>query len=57
MGNCVTDWVFRRQKFCCCLPVRWGVAVLSFLMILVAGLLMVILWFEVASELLCFEKK
>ncbi|KAH8118968.1 hypothetical protein DFH11DRAFT_1562213 [Phellopilus nigrolimitatus] len=50
MANCVTDWIFRRQRFCCCLPVRLGVGVLSFLTILLAGLLMVILWFEVATN-------
>lgn len=50
MGNRVTDWVFRRQKFCCCLPARLGAAVLSFLSIVLGGLLMVIIWYEVATN-------
>ncbi|KLO15386.1 hypothetical protein SCHPADRAFT_849577 [Schizopora paradoxa] len=50
MGNCVTNWIFRRQKFCCCLPARLGAAVLSFLSILFGGLLMIIIWYEVATN-------
>ncbi|EJD02687.1 uncharacterized protein FOMMEDRAFT_140590 [Fomitiporia mediterranea MF3/22] len=50
MGNCVTDWVFRRQRFCCCLPARLGAALLALLTLLLSGLLMVILWFEVATN-------
>ena len=49
MGNCVVDWIFRRQKFCCCLPVRLGAALLSLLSLLLVGVLTVIIWFEVAS--------
>lgn len=48
-GRAVTNWVFKRQKFCCCLPVRFGAGIMSFLTLLFAGLLAVILWFEVAS--------
>ena len=54
MGNCVTDWVFRRQRFCCCLPARLGAGLLALLTLLVSGLLAVILWFEVDSMCLIF---
>ncbi|TDL24313.1 hypothetical protein BD410DRAFT_820447 [Rickenella mellea] len=50
MGNPVTRWVFRRQKFCCCLPVRMGVIAMSALSVLLAGFFAVILWFEVATQ-------
>ena len=53
MGNAVADWVFRRQKFCCCLPVRMGVIVMSFITTLLSGLLMIVLWYELAGE--CYE--
>ena len=52
MGNCVTDWIFRRQRFCCCLPARLGAGLLALLTLLVSVLLMIILWYEVAST--CF---
>ncbi|KAL5507573.1 hypothetical protein ACEPAH_7029 [Sanghuangporus vaninii] len=57
MGNCVTDWVFRRQRFCCCLPARFGAAVLALLTLLVSGLLAVILWFEVATNYFMSNKE
>ncbi|KAI5118874.1 hypothetical protein M0805_003549 [Coniferiporia weirii] len=50
MGNCVTDWIFRRQRFCCCLPARLGAVLLSLFTILLGGLLMVIIWFEVSTN-------
>jgi len=50
VANAVTNWVFRRQRFCCCLPARLGAGLLSLLTMLLAGLLMVILWFEVATN-------
>ncbi|KAF8906480.1 hypothetical protein CPB84DRAFT_1704679 [Gymnopilus junonius] len=37
------------STFCCCLPVRLGVVSMSILGCLVAGLLTVVLWFEVSS--------
>ncbi|KAF4621410.1 hypothetical protein D9613_000733 [Agrocybe pediades] len=39
-----------RSTFCCCLPVRLGVIAMSVLGLLVAGLLTVVLWFEIASS-------
>lgn len=40
---------FGGTTFCCCLPVRLGVIVMSSLGCLVAGILMILLWFELAS--------
>jgi len=37
------------KTFCCCLPVRIGVLIMSLLGILFGGVLSVVLWFEVAS--------
>jgi hypothetical protein len=42
-------WYFLSKTFCCCLPVRAGVIVMSFLSILVAGILSLLIWYEVAS--------
>lgn len=38
------------KTFCCCLPVRMGVIIMSVLGILFGGVLSIILWYEVASE-------
>ncbi|KAF5317088.1 hypothetical protein D9611_003834 [Ephemerocybe angulata] len=43
------DWIFGGKVFCCCLPVRFGVISMSALGILVAGLLSIVLWFEVSA--------
>ncbi|KAF9012388.1 hypothetical protein BDQ17DRAFT_1343794 [Cyathus striatus] len=43
------DLFFGGTTFCCCLPVRMGVISMSILGILVAGVLSLILWFEVAT--------
>jgi len=40
---------FGGTKFCCCLPVRIGVIIMTVLGILFAGLLSILLWFEVAT--------
>lgn len=40
---------FGGTKFCCCLPVRVGVIIMTVLGMLFAGLLSILLWFEVAS--------
>ncbi|KAF8070510.1 hypothetical protein FPV67DRAFT_1487667 [Lyophyllum atratum] len=37
------------KTFCCCLPVRMGVIIMSLLGILFGGVLSIVLWFEVAS--------
>lgn len=42
---------FGGTTFCCCLPVRLGVIVMSSLGCLVAGILMIILWFELSGAL------
>lgn len=44
------ELVFGGRHFCCCIPTRFGVVVGSCLQFLVAGVLAVILWFEVHSE-------
>ncbi|KAJ7647264.1 hypothetical protein FB45DRAFT_892900 [Roridomyces roridus] len=41
---------FGGTKFCCCLPVRVGVIIMSILGMLFAGLLSILLWFEVDSS-------
>ncbi|ETW80729.1 hypothetical protein HETIRDRAFT_101844 [Heterobasidion irregulare TC 32-1] len=46
----VRRWVFERHRFCCCLPVRVGVIVMSLANLLVSGLLSVICWWEVAAN-------
>ncbi|KAI0314091.1 hypothetical protein OF83DRAFT_1248303 [Amylostereum chailletii] len=43
------DWVFKRPKFCCCLPVRICVIITSLLGLVLASFLAIILWYEVAS--------
>ncbi|KAF5321103.1 hypothetical protein D9619_001743 [Psilocybe cf. subviscida] len=40
---------FGGNTFCCCLPVRLGMIVLTTLTCLIAGLLSIIIWFEVSS--------
>lgn len=45
----VRELIFHGKTFCCCLPVRIGVLVLSLLGVLFAGLLSIVLWFEVAN--------
>ncbi|KAJ7770168.1 hypothetical protein DFH07DRAFT_805963 [Mycena maculata] len=40
---------FGGEKFCCCIRVRIGVIIMSVLGMLFAGLLAILLWFEVAS--------
>ncbi len=47
------DLFFGGTTFCCCLPVRVGVLIMSFLGMLLSGILSIILWFEVASEQHC----
>ncbi|THH15467.1 hypothetical protein EW146_g5014, partial [Bondarzewia mesenterica] len=42
-------WFFERHRFCCCLPVRAGVIIMSFLNLVVSALLSIIVWYEVAS--------
>lgn len=37
------------KTFCCCLPVRMGVIIMSFLGIIFGGVLSIVLWFEVSS--------
>ncbi|KAF9465082.1 hypothetical protein BDZ94DRAFT_1255258 [Collybia nuda] len=37
------------KTFCCCLPVRMGVVIMSLLGILFGGTLSIVLWYEVAS--------
>ncbi|KAI0035553.1 hypothetical protein K488DRAFT_27857, partial [Vararia minispora EC-137] len=41
--------IFQRPKFCCCLPVRVCVIITSLFILILASLLSLILWFEVAS--------
>ncbi|KAI0300984.1 hypothetical protein B0F90DRAFT_1574850, partial [Multifurca ochricompacta] len=41
--------IFQRPRFCCCLPVRACVIIMSLLGLLLSGILSIILWFEVAS--------
>ncbi|EAU91782.1 hypothetical protein CC1G_04550 [Coprinopsis cinerea okayama7 len=45
------DLICGGKTFCCCLPVRFGVISMSVLGILVAGLLSIVLWFEVSVTL------
>ncbi|KAF9475777.1 hypothetical protein BDN70DRAFT_783814, partial [Pholiota conissans] len=42
---------FGGTTFCCCLPVRFGVIVMSSLGCLVSGILMILLWFELSVTL------
>jgi len=46
MGHGIVHYIFQRPRFCFCLPVRIGVAIMSFLGILLSGLLSIVLWFE-----------
>ncbi|KAJ8503130.1 hypothetical protein ONZ45_g11122 [Pleurotus djamor] len=43
------DLFFGGKTFCCCIPVRIGVLIMSFLGMLLAGILSILLWFQVAS--------
>ncbi|KAF8973207.1 hypothetical protein BDZ97DRAFT_1990447 [Flammula alnicola] len=42
---------FGGTTFCCCLPVRFGVIVMSSLGCLVSGVMMILLWFEISTTL------
>ncbi|KAI0342084.1 hypothetical protein BDW22DRAFT_1308533, partial [Trametopsis cervina] len=44
------ELVFGGKRFCCCIPTRFGVIAGSLLTFIVAGVLAVILWFEVATQ-------
>ena len=48
MGRGVIYYIFQRPRFCCCLPVRMFFIILSFLGIILSGLLSIICWFEVS---------
>lgn len=48
MGRGVIYFIFQRPRFCCCLPVRVCVIIMSLLGILLSGMLSVVLWFEVS---------
>jgi hypothetical protein len=48
MGRGVIYYIFQRPRFCCCLAVRMGVIIMSFLGILLSGLLSIVCWFEVS---------
>jgi len=48
MARGVIYYIFQRPWFCCCLPVRICVIIMSLLGILLAGVLSVVLWFEVS---------
>ena len=48
MARGVLYYIFRRPRFCCCLPVRVCVIIMSVLGILLAGVLSVVCWFEVS---------
>jgi len=48
MARGVLYYIFRRPRFCCCLPVRVCVIIMSILGILLAGVLSVVCWFEVS---------
>ncbi|KAJ2931484.1 hypothetical protein H1R20_g5627, partial [Candolleomyces eurysporus] len=43
------EWILGGKTFCCCLPVRFGVIAMSAIGILVAGLLSIVLWFQVSA--------
>ncbi|KAI9455339.1 hypothetical protein BJY52DRAFT_1103344, partial [Lactarius psammicola] len=49
MGRGITYWIFQHPRFCCCLPVRICVIIMALLGFILAGVLSVILWFEVAT--------
>ena len=48
MRRGVVYFIFQSPRFCCCLPVRICVIIMSLLGILLSGLLSVVLWFEVS---------
>ena len=48
MGRGIIYYIFQRPRFCCCLPVRMCVIIMSFLGILLSGLLSIVCWFEVS---------
>jgi hypothetical protein len=43
------EFILGGKTFCCCLPVRLGVIAMSFLGILVSGILTVVIWFVISS--------
>jgi len=57
MGRGVIYFIFQRPRFCCCLPVRICVIIMSLLGILLSGVLSVILWFEVSRGVDSFTSK
>ncbi|KAF8664370.1 hypothetical protein AX16_000742 [Volvariella volvacea WC 439] len=50
MASAIGRLCFDKKKFCCCLPVRIGVIIMSAIGMLLAGLLMIVIWFEVSSN-------
>jgi len=48
MARGIIYYIFQRPRFCCCLPVRICVIIMSLLGILLAGVLSAVLWFEVS---------
>lgn len=44
--------IWRREQFCCCLPVRFGVICMSTVGIAITGVLTIALWHEVASNMM-----
>jgi len=48
MGRGVIYYIFQRPRFCCCLPVRICVIIMSLLGIILSGLLSIVCWFEVS---------
>lgn len=50
MNFSIKEWIFGGKTFCFCLPTRLGAIFLSFLTLLLAGILSVVLWFEVTSS-------
>ncbi|KAH9985981.1 hypothetical protein BJV74DRAFT_546556 [Russula compacta] len=44
----IVYFIFRRPRFCCCLPVRVCVIIMSLLAIFLSGILSLVLWFEVS---------
>lgn len=46
------EWFLERGYFCCCLPVRFGVFLMSILTFVLAGALSFLFWFEVSGKLI-----
>lgn len=55
MGRGIVYFIFRRPRFCCCLPVSVCVVIMSLLGILLSGVLSVALWFEVSRAYISFH--